>query len=430
MSSLALQNKELAIDAIFGTNNAGMELYSVVAKLDGTAVPLAYLVVEKCVSTGSNRSIEAMTQILYQFLRPLLIARFTPSTTDTLLGLPLPFLDFMLKLSNSSWYLTRNVSKTSNITKIGPPNAFWKVNSSFPFQRTRWLYLTAKSPQFLNQYESLIKARGICPKTIFMNRLISKICQSPEKNREAQDKQSSNKEHLRTVPTKKRSVRHEPSTGKPSFTDTYMQNSCEKIRRLEKPQHLLVILDLNGTLLYRPKRRKRPTQVIPRPHSFTFLRECSDKFAVAIWSSASPVNVRSICDKMLSPSVQNKILAVWARDKFDLSNRDYNLRVICYKRLTKLWDDKTISMSHPDYSRGARWDQTNTVLIDDSIEKARTEPYNLIRIPEFWGDPNEPGDILLQVYGFLNHVSTFSNVSAYLRQHPFTLSSNSDITIT
>lgn len=263
-----------------------------------------------------------------------------------------------------------------------------------------------------------------------MNRSASKISQLPEKSIKAQEKQSSNKDDLSKVSTKIRSERLEPSTGKPSFTDAYMRNSCEEIKQLEKPQHLLVILDLNGTLLYRTNRGKRPTQVIPRPYCSKFLRDCTDKFSVAIWSSARPVNVRSMCNSMLSPSVQSKILAIWARDKFNLSNRDYNLRVTCYKRLTKLWDDKNISMSHPEYSRGIRWNQTNTVLIDDSIEKAWTEPYNLIKIPEFLGDPNEPGDVLLQVYGFLNHISTFSNVSAYLRQHPFTLSSSLDTTIT
>ncbi|RKF62986.1 putative FCP1 homology domain-containing protein [Erysiphe neolycopersici] len=330
----------------------------------------------------------------------------------------------MLKLSNSSWYLTQIISNKSNTPKISLRYAFRKVESSFPLRLARWLYLTAKGPRFLDHYESLIKSRGVCPNNIFMNKSILKISQWPEKNRKVQDKQSSNKAYSSKVPTKKRSERLEPSTGKPSFTDAYMQNSCEKIRRLEKPQHLLVILDLNGTLLYRPNRSKRSTHVTPRPYSFEFLRDCTDKFAVVIWSSARPVNVRSICDNMLSPNLQNKILAIWARDKFDLSNQDYNLRVTCYKRLTKLWDDKTISMSHPEYSQGARWDQTNTVLIDDSIEKARTEPYNLIKIPEFLGDPNEPGDVLLQVYGFLNHVSMFSNVSAYLRQHPFTLSSS------
>ena len=44
--------KEVAIDATFGKNNAGMDLYAVLAELDGTGVPLAYLFVEKDNSTG------------------------------------------------------------------------------------------------------------------------------------------------------------------------------------------------------------------------------------------------------------------------------------------------------------------------------------------------------------------------------------------
>ncbi|KAA8572878.1 hypothetical protein EYC84_003443 [Monilinia fructicola] len=61
----------------------------------------------------------------------------------------------------------------------------------------------------------------------------------------------------------------------------------------------------------------------------------------------------------------------------------------------------------------------NTVLIDDSSEKARSEPYNLIEIPEFFGDHKEVGDILPQVHDFLNFLSMHENVSAAIRHSPF-----------
>ena len=59
-------------------------------------------------------------------------------------------------------------------------------------------------------------------------------------------------------------------------------------------------------------------------------------------------------------------------------------------------------------------------LIDDSFEKARSEPYNIIEIPEFSGNPNEPGNILPQVHDYLNYLSSHDNVSACLRSRPFT----------
>lgn len=39
--------KESVMDATFGTNSSGMELYAVLAELDGTRVPLAYMFVDK-----------------------------------------------------------------------------------------------------------------------------------------------------------------------------------------------------------------------------------------------------------------------------------------------------------------------------------------------------------------------------------------------
>jgi hypothetical protein len=59
------------------------------------------------------------------------------------------------------------------------------------------------------------------------------------------------------------------------------------------------------------------------------------------------------------------------------------------------------------------------VLVDDSLEKGKSEPFNLIEIPEFFGDENERGEILPQVHDFLNQLSLHSNVSACLRARPF-----------
>lgn len=44
--------KEIAIDAKYGTNNAGIQLFAVLAEFDGTGVALAYLFVEKNIPSG------------------------------------------------------------------------------------------------------------------------------------------------------------------------------------------------------------------------------------------------------------------------------------------------------------------------------------------------------------------------------------------
>jgi hypothetical protein len=80
MSMLASETKELAMDATYGTNNAGMELFAVLAELDGTGVPLAYLFLETRLEDGEkNTDRGAVTHLLDQFLRPLKTSGFDPT---------------------------------------------------------------------------------------------------------------------------------------------------------------------------------------------------------------------------------------------------------------------------------------------------------------------------------------------------------------
>ena len=208
------------------------------------------------------------------------------------------------------------------------------------------------------------------------------------------------------------------SGGVPDPSDEYMKASLIASSKLSQPQHLLIVIDLNGTLLYRPN-PKRPTKFHMRPHAHTFLKYCVDKFKVVIWSSARPENVSAMCTTILSPDVRSKVVAVWARDTFGLTKSDFDLRVQCYKKLSRIWQDREIAQSHPEYHNGIRWDQTNTVLIDDSREKARSEPHNLVEVPEWFGDLHERSDILPQVHDYINHLSLHSNVSACLQSNPW-----------
>jgi NLI interacting factor-like phosphatase len=208
------------------------------------------------------------------------------------------------------------------------------------------------------------------------------------------------------------------SGGIPDPTYEYLAASNAIPQPLQQPQHLLVVIDLNGTLLFRPSRRQ-PTKFTARPNAHRFLKYCINTFTVAIWSSAKPENVKNMCDAILTPDLRKEVVAIWGRDKFGLSKADYETRVQCYKRLTKLWSDTKVAKSHPLWAEGGRWDQTNTVLIDDSLEKGRSEPFNLVEIPEFFGDEKEVGEFLPQVHDFLNHLSMHSNVSACIRSQPF-----------
>ena len=80
ISTLLLSVKEVAMDATFGTNNAGMDLFALLAELDGTGVPLAYCFVET-VSIDNTRHSEpgALTAILDKFLRVLKAGGLDPA---------------------------------------------------------------------------------------------------------------------------------------------------------------------------------------------------------------------------------------------------------------------------------------------------------------------------------------------------------------
>ncbi|POS75296.1 hypothetical protein DHEL01_v206318 [Diaporthe helianthi] len=211
------------------------------------------------------------------------------------------------------------------------------------------------------------------------------------------------------------------SGGIPDPTAAYLARASFLPKRRADPGPLLVVIDLNGTILYRPDRRKSQN-FRRRPHADQFVRYCVETFWVVFWSSARPENVRRMVEGLVGPDLLDKIVAVWGRDRFGLTPVDYNARTQCYKRLTALWDDPVVRASFPADRHGYEgkcWDQGNTVLIDDSVEKARSEPHNAITIPEFTGDMDESFDILPKVHDYLNELCFQEDVSTYGRAHPF-----------
>ncbi|KAI1188307.1 HAD-like domain-containing protein [Nemania serpens] len=208
------------------------------------------------------------------------------------------------------------------------------------------------------------------------------------------------------------------SGGVPNPTPEYLAIASHPPFLLPHPRNLLVVVDLNGTLLHRP-RPHNPTRFVERPYARPFLSYCISTFTVVIWSSAQPENVKNMCRQLMTPEDSAKVVAIWGRDSFGLSKADYRQRTQCYKRLTALWNDPVVAASHPMAAAGERWSQLNTVLVDDSMEKARSEPFNLVQLPEFKGNAEEQGFILPQVHDYLNDCSQQANVSAYMKGRPF-----------
>ncbi|KAJ4347905.1 uncharacterized protein N0V89_009277 [Didymosphaeria variabile] len=206
----------------------------------------------------------------------------------------------------------------------------------------------------------------------------------------------------------------------PIPTHQYMKQASLQAEVRIPPSRKLVILDLNGTLLYRPNSRNQPRKMIARPFLKQFLAYLFDNFAVMVWSSAKPDNVNVLVEIGLE-EYRHRLIACWARDTLGLEPKHYSLNVQCYKNLHTIWASKDIQCHMPGHEFGAHFDQRNTILIDDSSLKAAAQPHNLLEIPEFKGPvANVPvQDVLSEVVGYLEVLKMQEDVSKFIHKDPF-----------
>ncbi|MCJ1354359.1 MAG: hypothetical protein MMC33_004347 [Icmadophila ericetorum] len=205
----------------------------------------------------------------------------------------------------------------------------------------------------------------------------------------------------------------------PCPTRAYLQHSSLPLRPTSEAQRLLVVLDLNGTLLTRNPYNKNSLR--ERPGLRKFLTYLFQNHSVMIWSSATPPSVQNMISNILTAPQQSFLIQSWARNRFKLSKADYFQNVQVYKRLELIWNDKQLQALNSDKS--GIWDQSNTVLIDDSTLKAVTQPFNHIEVPEYgWPGGLENGtEVLCQVASYLEDVRKFNDVSRYMRQKRFAI---------
>ena len=208
----------------------------------------------------------------------------------------------------------------------------------------------------------------------------------------------------------------------PVPTNSYLNQARQGLQRLENPQPLLVIFDINGTLIHRPK-RSNATSFKARPGLDSFLDHVFQTYTVMVWSSTKPNNLEQICNKLFTEEQRKQIVRIWGRESLDLTREQFMEKTQVYKRLQRVWNDKEIQKTYPKYSPNAqwrqnalRWDQSNTILIDDSRTKAVGQPFNLLEIPEFAGDPKQANpEVLTHVRKLLEMLSLQADVSTLLR---------------
>jgi hypothetical protein len=265
--------------------------------------------------------------------------------------------------------------------------------ASTPFSDDEPIQVVADGPAKLREYDSL-----------------HRVGRSSRVNK-------SYRQHPTTAPTG-RSREPKIMLPAPAPTAAYMMQAAEKPSTVELSGRILVILDLNGTLLYRPSRNN--TKMIARPFLAPFLRYLFSNFAVMVWSSARPQNVAALVDQSLENDLKKSLVAQWARGHFNLKPEHYNANVQVYKNLDLVWSKDEIQKQHPDYETGGRFGQHNTVLIDDTILKASAQPYNLLQISEFSATKQQmQEDKLRDVAGYLDVLRTQQDVSKFIKREPF-----------
>ncbi|CAE6526764.1 unnamed protein product [Rhizoctonia solani] len=161
---------------------------------------------------------------------------------------------------------------------------------------------------------------------------------------------------------------------------------------LSAAKRCLLVLDLNGTLLHRRRSNSGyTTHVYARPYLGAFLQyisHLSTSFEVAVWSSARRANVDLMVDHAWTGRKPDIILA---REDMQLTDRqfkrafrhgtfhpDHNVRTT--KDLRQLWLRLAqVQAQNGGVMHGPR----DTVLLDDSIHKARLQPNNHLALPTY-----------------------------------------------
>ncbi|KAK6349703.1 hypothetical protein TWF696_005982 [Orbilia brochopaga] len=200
----------------------------------------------------------------------------------------------------------------------------------------------------------------------------------------------------------------------------YLQLASEPSALVENPakRRLLIILDLNGTLFYRNRLRnglKDKYTPVARPGLSSFFEYIFREHYVVFFSSAMQATVLHLLQSILKPEYRSKVTRIFTREDMGIPEEYYHHKVSTFKRLTMVW--RSLKLHHHTWD----FSQRDTVLLDDSPDKAATEPHNHIEVPEYTQDLHVQGGdwVLRRAAGYIEEARKWENVSSYMRANPF-----------
>ncbi|KAK9052481.1 hypothetical protein SSX86_029110 [Deinandra increscens subsp. villosa] len=195
-----------------------------------------------------------------------------------------------------------------------------------------------------------------------------------------------------------------------------------------RSKKMLLILDVNGLLvevIHPPPKDCTPDikiskrAIFKRPYLDDFLEFCFERFDVAIWSSRTRKILDPVVDYLLG-DLKKKLVFLWDSSHCTNSSarclENYH-KFIVFKKLGKIWEENGLNASEHGY-----YDESNTLLLDDSPYKALLNPKHTGIFP-FSYRHNDTNDNSLGPDGdlriYLEGVAASGNVKTYLEQHPF-----------
>ncbi|TYI18285.1 hypothetical protein ES332_A07G078900v1 [Gossypium tomentosum] len=195
-----------------------------------------------------------------------------------------------------------------------------------------------------------------------------------------------------------------------------------------RPRKKLLVLDLNGILVdvvqqpnRKPNTRVDGKGVFIRPFCVEFLEFCFKTFNVGIWSSRVNRNMTKMIGFLLRKQWKRKLFFCWDRKlctitKFKtLENEE---KPLVLKELRKLWDRCLPELPW----RKGDYDESNTLLLDDSPYKALRNPANtgIFPYPYQYTDADDhslaPGG---DIRDYLERIAVAENVQKFVEQNPF-----------
>ncbi|XP_058009402.1 uncharacterized protein LOC110657698 [Hevea brasiliensis] len=191
----------------------------------------------------------------------------------------------------------------------------------------------------------------------------------------------------------------------------------------------LLVLDLNGLLVdivssppkgFKADIRIRRQAIFARPFCLDFLNFCFERFEVGIWSSRMKKNMDNIVDYLMG-DMKRKLMFCW--DVSHCTMTRYNTlenkhKPLVFKELRRIWEKHDPELP---WEKGF-YDESNTLLIDDSPYKALLNPVHTAIFPYSYQCQDRKDNALgdggdLRVY--LEGLAEADNVQKFVEQHPF-----------